>query len=54
MQTNLNSAENALFILYLFYIFLIRLLLEARAEMKKYFRCFLVQMKSLEFAFEIN
>jgi len=29
-------------------------LLEARAEMQKYFRCFLVEMKSLEFAFKIN
>ena len=27
---------------------------EARAEIQKYFCCFLVQMKSLEFAFEIN
>ena len=43
-----------LFIIHLSYIFLIRPLLEARAEIQKYFRCFLVQMKSLEFAFEIN
>ena len=43
-----------LFIIYLSYIFLIRPLLEARAEIQKYFRWFLVQMKSLEFAFEIN
>ena len=43
-----------LFIIYLLYIFLIRSLLEARAEIQKYFRWFLVQMKSLEFAFEIN
>ena len=28
--------------------------LEARTEIKKYFRCFLVQMKGLELAFEIN
>ena len=43
-----------LFIIYLSYIFLIWPLLEARAEIQKYFRWFLVQMKSLEFAFEIN
>ena len=43
-----------LFIIYLSYIFLIWPLLEARAEIKKYFRWFLVQMKILEFAFEIN
>ena len=29
-------------------------LLEARAEIQKYFGSFLVQMKKLEFAFEIN
>ena len=34
--------------------FLIHLILEARAEIQKYFRWFLVQMKSWEFAFEIN
>ena len=34
-------------------IFLIQPLLEARAEIKKYFRWFFVQMKTLEFAFEI-
>ena len=28
--------------------------LEAKAELQKTFSCFLVQMKSLEFAFEIN
>ena len=27
---------------------------EARAEIQKYFRWFLAQMKSLEFAFDIN
>ena len=43
-----------LFIIYLSYIFLIWPLLEARAEIQKYFHWFLVQMKSLEFAFEIN
>ena len=43
-----------LFIIFLSYIFLIGPLLEARAEVQKYFRWFLVQMKSLEFAFEIN
>ena len=48
-QTNLM-----LFNIYLSYIFLIRPVLEAWAEMQKYFRWFLVQMKSLEFAFEIN
>ena len=42
-----------LFIVYLSYIFLIWPLLEARPEMQKYFRWFLVQMKTLEFAFEI-
>ena len=36
------------------YIFLIPPLLEARAEIQKIFVGFLVQMKSLEFAFEIN
>ena len=41
-------------IIYLSYIFLIRPLLEARAEIQKYFFGFLVQMKSLEFAFENN
>ena len=41
--------------IYLEYIFFIRPLLGARAEIQKYFRWFLVQMKSLEqFAFEIN
>ena len=35
-------------------MFLIRPLLEAKAEIQKYFRWFLVQMKSLDFAFEIN
>ena len=43
-----------LFIIYLSYIILIWPLLEARAEIQKYFVGFLVQMKSLEFAFEIN
>ena len=43
-----------LFIIYLSYIFLIRSLLEAREEIQKYFLCFFVQMKSLEFAFETN
>ena len=43
-----------LLIIHLSYIFLIQPLLEARAEIQKYFRWFLVQMKSLEFAFEIN
>ena len=43
-----------LFIIYLSYFFLIQPLLEARAEIQKYFVDFLVQMKSLEFAFEIN
>ena len=43
-----------LFIIYLSYIFLIWPLLEARAEYKNIFVGFLVQMKSLEFAFEIN
>ena len=43
-----------LFIIYLSFIFLIQPLLEARAEIQKYFCWFLVQMKSLEFAFEIN
>ena len=32
---------------------MIRPLLEARAEIQKYFRSFLVQMKTLKFAFEI-
>ena len=41
-----------LFIIYLFYIFLIRPLLEA--EIQKYFLGFLIKMKSLEFAFKIN
>ena len=35
-------------------IFLNWLIFEARKEIQKYFRWFLVQMKSLEFAFEIN
>ena len=39
-----------LFIIY----FLIQPLLEAMAEIKNIFVCFLVQMKSLEFAFEIK
>ena len=42
---------------YLSYAFLIQPLLEARAEIQKYFRWFfgfLVLMKSLEFAFEMN
>ena len=43
-----------LFIIYLSYIFLIQSLLEARAEMQNISVGFLVQMKSLEFAFEIN
>ena len=43
-----------LFIVYLSYIFLIQPLLGARAEIQKYFRWFLVQMKSLEFSFKIN
>ena len=43
-----------LFIIYLSYFFLNRPLLEARAEIQKYFRWFLVQIKSLEFSFEIN
>ena len=44
-----------LFITYLSYIFLNHPLLEARAEIQKYILVgFLVQMKSLEFAFEIN
>ena len=43
-----------LFIIYLSYIFLIQSLLEARAEMQKYFCWFLAQMKSLEFALKIN
>ena len=43
-----------LFIIYLPYIFLIPPLLEARAEIQKYFRWFLLQMKTLEFAIEIN
>jgi hypothetical protein len=29
-------------------------ILEARAEIQKYFVCFLVQMKTSKFAFEIN
>ena len=41
-------------IIHLSYIFLIQPLLEAREELQKHFRWFLVQMKSLEFAFEIN
>ena len=41
-------------IIYLSYIFLIQPLLEARAEIQNIFAGFLVQMKSLEFAFEIN
>ena len=45
-----------LFIIYLSYIFLIQPLLEARAEMLKYFRLvwFLVQMTTLNCAFETN
>jgi hypothetical protein len=44
-----------LFIIYSSYIFLIPPLLEARAEIqKKNHWVFLVQMKSLEFAFKIN
>ena len=43
-----------LFIVYLSYIFLIRPLLEARADMQKYFCCFFGSNESLEFAFEIN
>ena len=43
-----------LLIIHLSYIFLIQPLLEARAKIQKYFCWFLVQMKSLEFAFEIN
>ena len=39
--------------LFIFFI-LIWPLLEARTEIKEYFRCFLVQMKGLELAFEIN
>ena len=42
------------FIIYLSYIFLIQSLLEAREEIQKYFCWFLVQVKSLEIAFEIN
>ena len=43
-----------LFIIHVSYIFLIQPLLEARAEIQKYFCSFLVQKKSLDFAFEIN
>ena len=43
-----------LFIVYLSYIFLIWPLLEARAEIRNIFVGFLVQMKSLELAYEIN
>ena len=43
-----------LFIIYLSYIFLIQPLLEARAEIQNIFVGFLVQMKSLKFAFEID
>ena len=42
-----------LFIIYLPYIFLIGPLLEARTGIQKYFCCFLVQMKTSKFAFEI-
>ena len=41
-----------LFIIYIF--FLICPIFDARAQIQKYFCCVLVQMKSLEFAFEIN
>ena len=43
-----------LFVTCLPYIFLIWPLLEARAVIKNIFAGFLVQMKSLEFAFKIN
>ena len=36
------------------YVFLIWPLLEARAEVQKYFNGFLVQIKRLEFAFDIK
>ena len=39
---------------YLSYIFLIGPLLEAKVEIQKHFHWFLVQIKSLEFAFEMN
>ena len=42
-----------LFILVKFYIFLIRPVVEARAEVQQYFVPFLVQMKTLKFAFKI-
>ena len=43
-----------LFFIYLSYIFLIGPLLETRAEIQKHFRWFWVQMKRLQFTFEIN
>ena len=43
-----------LFIIYLSYIFLIRPPIEAKAELQNIFVGFLVQMKNLEFAFDIN
>jgi hypothetical protein len=49
-----NKSTKRLIWCYLSYIFLIRPLLEDRAEIQKYFCCFLVQMKNLVFAFEIN
>ena len=49
-----KSSNLMLFIIYLSYIFLIRLLLKAWTEIQKNFFGSLAQMKSLEFAFEIN
>ena len=43
-----------LVIIYLSYNFMIGPLLEAREEIQKDFVCFLVQVKSLKFNFEIN
>ena len=40
--------------LYSSYIFLIRPLLEARAEIEKYFRSFFGSNENYNFAFEIN
>ena len=47
------TSQALLFILALAILW-IRPILEARAEIQKYFPWFLVQMKSLEFAVEIN
>ena len=41
-------------IIYLSYVFLIRPIIEASAEVQKYFHWPFGSMKSLEFSFEVN